>query len=106
LSEPELDVIRDKAKAAGCSLNGYVRASVLGADYKPPVDPKLRQTLLGLNLELNRQGNNLNQIARHLNGGTPLPVEGEKFLGSVGQSLIQTHSAIRNALSQGGIEEG
>ena len=49
------------------SVNAYIRAAALGEDYveKPP--SWLRDVLLQLYVELSRQGNNLNQIARNVN---------------------------------------
>lgn len=65
----ELDLIRQKAKQYDMKVNAYLRAKALGDDYieKPP--EWLRDTLLKLYVELVRQGNNLNQIARNVNKG-------------------------------------
>jgi len=35
LSDQELIIIRGKAEAVYCTLNGYARAALLGSDYKP-----------------------------------------------------------------------
>lgn len=101
LSDQERQIIRDKAQSAGCSINGYVRASALGSDYKPPTDPELVQALLKLNRELTSQGNNLNQIAHHLNSGRSSPAEGSSLLAMISRSMLQTHKAICKALSWG-----
>lgn len=97
----ELSIIRLKAQLAGVPTNTYIRAAALGSDYKSPADAGLIKALQTLSLELTRQGNNLNQIAKHLNGGKASPAEAEGFLGIIVRSHIQTHKAIRAALSAG-----
>lgn len=105
LSDHEMESIRAKAAVAGCTLHGYCRASILGSDYKPKLGPELREVFLKLNLELTRQGNNLNQIARHVNSQTALPKDSESMLDVIGRSMLRTHSSIREALSQGDMED-
>jgi len=106
LSEQDIETIRVKAAVAGCTLNGYCRAALLGSEYKPKLGPELRDAFLKLNLELTRQGTNLNQIARSLNGHTISPEEGESMLDIVSRSMLRTHFNIRQALSYGVLEEG
>ncbi len=36
-SAAEVEIVRRKAKDAGCTVNGYIQASTLGSDYKPPL---------------------------------------------------------------------
>jgi Bacterial mobilisation protein (MobC) len=100
-SKSEKDGVEAKAEAAGLSINEYIRATSMGSDYKPPTDPELIKALLKLNKELTAQGNNLNQIAHHMNSGEVLPSQGESLLGIISRSMLQTHKAIRAALSQG-----
>jgi hypothetical protein len=100
-SKEEKECVETKAIAAGLSVNEYIRATSLGPDYKPRPDRDLVLALLATNRELTAQGNNLNQIAKHMNNGTALPAEAEGMLGVLGRSLLQTHRAIRSALSQG-----
>jgi len=66
----ELSIIRKKAAECHMSFNAYLRAKALGDDYieKPP--EWLRDALLKLYVELVREGNNLNQIARQVNRQT------------------------------------
>lgn len=102
LCDADREVIRTKAVEAGCaSLNAYARASLLGSEYKPPKDPELVQSLLKLNLELTRQGVNLNQIARHLNARAISDGQGEAMLSVLARSTLQTHGAIRKVLAPG-----
>jgi hypothetical protein len=56
---------------SGLSAGAFIRAAAFGdagprAQRRPPVDHKALRQLLG---ECGRIGNNLNQIARHLNTG-------------------------------------
>lgn len=102
LSDQERTAIHDKARRAGCTTNAYIRASVLGSTYQAPLNHELRARLLELFRELTRQGNNLNQIAKHLNANTTADKpQGESMLERLGQSLLATHRAIRQALTQG-----
>ena len=100
-SDGERTLVMGKAKAAMLSVNEFIRAVTLGSDYKPPTDPELTQTLLKLNRELTAQGNNLNQIAYHLNSGKSSLAEGTSLLAIISRSMLQTHKAIRTALSWG-----
>jgi hypothetical protein len=96
----ELVIVRTKAQLAGCSTNSYIRATVLGSDYKQPINPELQKTLLMLNRELTAQGNNLNQIARHLNEGAATPSQGVAMLDAIRRPLVQALLAVKNALVQ------
>jgi hypothetical protein len=98
-------VIRAAMEAGFKSVSSYLRALSRGPGYKPPRDPELTRALLLVNRELTRQGNNLNQIAKHKNsGGTAAEAEG--MLGIVARSMLQTHKALRQVLSQGNPEPG
>jgi hypothetical protein len=97
LSEAERETVRAKAIKAHLSVNAFIRTLLLGADYDPTVKEQLRKA----NLELTRQGNNLNQIAKRLNGGRTSEAEADSLLGMLARSMLQTHRAIRAALAQG-----
>lgn len=64
LSDPEKEWFLDKVSRSGLSQQKYVLFSVLAKDIVS-VD---RAELQKISMELSRQGNNLNQIARTLNG--------------------------------------
>jgi len=70
----EYDAIQERARAANLSVGAYLRACALGdkgprAKRAPPVQGDLLAQAIAA---LNRVGNNLNQIAHHLNaGGSP-----------------------------------
>jgi hypothetical protein len=96
--------VQAKAKSAGLSLNQYLRAAILKSNYKPPLQPELCRKLLALNVELTRQGNNLNQIARQLNAGILSPAQAEGQLAVLAPAMLETHKAIREALAQGRVE--
>lgn len=71
LTPTEYADIAEKAARAGLTLSAYSRACLLGdpglrAKRAPPVN---RVALGGAIAALNRVGNNVNQIAHHLNAG-------------------------------------
>jgi hypothetical protein len=100
-SAEELTKVRERAKEIGFSVNSYIRASVLDTDYTPPRDPVLVEVLRRTLVELSRQGNNLNQIARHLNAGITTPAQGEGAMEAVYPTYLRTLSKVRSALAQG-----
>ena len=101
LREGELDIIRGKAQELNMSVNAYIRASVLGAGYVSAIDPAKRQLLINIQSELNKQGSNLNQIAKHLNAGILNPYQGKDHLSLLARSLLNAHTSVRQALSEG-----
>jgi len=74
VTDAEFAAIRDRASATGLAAAAYLRACALGdkgprAKRAPPVQGDLLAQAIAA---LNRVGNNLNQIAHHLNaGGSP-----------------------------------
>ncbi len=97
----EREFIVQQAKKTCLTLSEYIRASALGPGYASTIDPMKRQLLQDAIRELNRQGNNLNQIARHLNAGDMEPDQGERELSRLEQSLIAAQRAVRTALAEG-----
>jgi hypothetical protein len=78
LTPAEYDAIKERASNAGLSAGAYLRACALGdkgprSKRTPPIHgPLLAQAITALN----RAGNNINQIAHHLNaGGHPTSAE-------------------------------
>jgi hypothetical protein len=70
-NDTELAAAEARAQAAGLKLAGYLRAAALGesgprARRRPTVD---RAALIAATAELNRVGNNVNQLARAINRG-------------------------------------
>jgi hypothetical protein len=100
LSERQKQIIRAKAQAAAISVNRFVLAAALGSDYRPPADPELTRALLRVYRELNSQGNNLNQIARQLNGGLNLPGQGA-MLDALATSIKETLHRVQTAIAEG-----
>lgn len=101
--EDRAKVYEAASQAGYKSVSAYLRDVSL-EPYKilvPPTDPELTKALLALNKELTSQGNNLNQIAKHMNGGKASLTEAEGMLGVLARSMLGTHSAIRRALSHG-----
>lgn len=75
LDEAEQAKLEERASAAGLSTGAYLRAAALGgagvrARPRASVD---RQLLARANADLNRVGNNINQIAHALNAGGDPP---------------------------------
>lgn len=64
------------------------------------MNPELTRALLGLNRELTAQGNNLNQIAKHLNIGMVLPGQGD-MLNALAASIMATLRCVRETLAGG-----
>jgi Bacterial mobilisation protein (MobC) len=67
----ELEDVKSRAEKAGLRVSGYLRFLVFGkeadqprAASRPVVE---KEKLVELSAELNRVGNNINQIAKHLN---------------------------------------
>jgi Mobilization protein NikA len=100
-SAVELEIVKAKARAAGSSINGYIRAAALGSSYRPPCDTELKRILLVLARELTAQGNNLNQVARRLNAGIAPAMHGAT-LEALTSSLKETLRHVREALARGG----
>jgi hypothetical protein len=75
LDDAELAKLEERSRAAGLTMGAYLRACALetaGVRAKPraPVD---RELLARTNADLNRVGNNVNQIAHALNIGLDAP---------------------------------
>lgn len=69
VTEAELIAVQAQAKAARCHLTKFIRERALtGVTTSAP--PSASHSLL---VELSRAGNNLNQIARHMNRGRGVP---------------------------------
>jgi hypothetical protein len=98
-SDDEKAFVQRKAKTARLSLSEYIRVSVLGDVYVSTVDPERQKLLHNLSRELGYQGNNLNQIAKHLNAGGESQ-QGEGMLAELFDSLVDAHNAVRRAMAE------
>jgi hypothetical protein len=90
LDDDEQVKLGERASACGLSTGAYLRAAALGragvrARPRASVD---RQLLARANADLNRVGNNINQIAHALNAGRDMP-----------QSLAEAMTDLREVLS-------
>lgn len=83
------------------SVNEYAKAIMLGSDYRPALSKEACKQLLNLGWELGRQGNNLNQIARHLNAGTKTTEQANNALAVLGDELSEAYRAVYNTLANG-----
>ncbi|MFN4247916.1 MAG: plasmid mobilization protein [Flavipsychrobacter sp.] len=81
LSQPEKKSLLNLAADAGLSPSDFVRVKTIGGKPQTKKATPEREALIGLGAELNRVGNNINQIARALNrkadsdGLAGLPIE-------------------------------
>lgn len=68
-TKAELIHAKERAKAAGVDISDIIRRACLDEAVRPSQDAnRVDATVIS---ELNRIGNNLNQIARNLNSGRP-----------------------------------
>jgi hypothetical protein len=104
LSKGEWEKIAAKAIRAGCTLNSYARAAMLGSDYMPPRDPELVKILRKYYFELHIQGINLNQIAKNLNGGFISDEECEAAIADIRNAISGIWNAVAAILPRGKYE--
>lgn len=97
----EREFLVRQAETSCLTVSEYIRASSLGPGYAATIDPMKRQLLQDAIRELNRQGNNLNQIARHLNTGDLTTEQGERELTRLEKALIAAQRAVRHAVTEG-----
>ena len=64
ISEKESRIVNQEAKKYGLSVNQYFKMLLL---HRPKDYPEIREILTDLRNEVNRVGNNINQIARKAN---------------------------------------
>jgi len=100
-SATELEIVKAKARAAGCSVNSYIRASTLRSDYKPPRDPELTEFMRLYYREYRMQGNNANQIARYCNMGAISPAEAMSGFEAYRQETARIMRAVLQKLANG-----
>ena len=104
LTKDERETLDALASRSGLAAGAFMRASAFGdagprAQRRPPVDHKALKQLLG---QWGRIGNNLNQIAKHLNAGDPIDIP-ELKAALAGHPDIRI--AILRALAMGTIGE-
>jgi hypothetical protein len=98
VSDAEKAAIEERATAAGLSVSSYLRAAATGetgpgARRRPTVD---RQLLGQAVAELNRVGNNVNQIARAGNIGKDID---PGFYAATGDELRRTLARVMEAFA-------
>ncbi len=97
----EREILVRQAEKSCLTVSDYIRAAVLGAGYLSAIDPVRQELLKKISRELGYQGNNLNQIAKHLNTGKAPIDEGNSMLAIIARSLLPAHQAVRQALAAG-----
>ncbi len=101
-SATERETVFRNAKEAEMSVNEYIRTVSLGNGYKPPLSVETRTVLFGVYRELISEGNNLNQIAKKMNGGAATPSQGVAMLQAIREPLIGALRAVIKTLDRGG----
>ena len=96
LTEAENTILEVKAAEAGLSVASYLRASALGeAGPRARRRPTFEKEILGAAIaELNRVGNNVNQIARSVNREMEVDPE---FYEAIGEELRRVLALVRGA---------
>lgn len=91
LSESELNCIKEKARLANMKTSEFVRLKCTSDSLKPSiiVDRKLLSDLL---LAIKREGNNLNQLTRHMHSRSIDP--------NTAQSLNDSLQAVANTANE------
>lgn len=89
LTPEQFEAARIRAQACGMTMAAYVRSAVLG------VTPRARQPLARKAMvELNRVGNNLNQLTKLANSGSPLPGDLARSVAAVHAAVVQMREAL------------
>jgi hypothetical protein len=104
LTKDERDTLDALASRSGLAAGAFMRAAAFGdagprAQRRPPIDHVALRQILG---QWGRIGNNLNQIAKHLNAAGPVNIP-ELKAALAGHPDIRI--AILRALAMGTIEE-
>lgn len=99
LTEEEYDVLKKECQLSQLSVSEYIRRLLTNLEI--PVYPIIihdDKELIGEIGKLNKVGNNLNQIARHLNQGgmmtNPLAVELRSIASYMHDSLMRLDAAV------------
>ena len=98
VSEALYEVITYSAKKSGLSIAEYCRRAVLNQPIKKlPIiihdEKEIAQALRNIDANLSRLGNNMNQIARHLNQGGAIT---QPVLDEVEQELTKLDLSVDN----------
>ena len=98
VSDSLYEVIAYSAKKSGLSISEFCRRAVLNQPIKKlPViihdEKEIAQALRNIDANIKRLGNNLNQIARHLNQGGAIT---QQVLDDVEQELTKLDLSIDN----------
>jgi hypothetical protein len=98
VTKEERESIGSQAEKARLPIANYVRLAIF---RQPSLDPERNKLLHKANYELTKQGTNLNQIAKHLNGSTANIDQGNSMLAIIARSLMSAHNTVKQALSEG-----
>ncbi|MFY9288173.1 MAG: hypothetical protein WAO98_06690 [Alphaproteobacteria bacterium] len=99
-SDPEYADVSLRAASAGLTLPVYIKASALGAGYKPHFSPEFQRTVLALNLELTSQGRQLTKIQNTLRAGSALDDRGLLAVEAIRAPLLDVLKTLKSFLLQ------
>lgn len=91
LCSDERETLGRKATAAGVSISNFIRQAALGLELKPRL-PSLDAAALR---ELSAIGNNLNQLARALNGSAASASIDAVLIANLRRQLDAIHTAMQ-----------
>lgn len=107
VSEEEAELVKLLADQAQMSVAAYVRNRAITGEIKQPRmsqedSQKIVQTLFSIEKELGRQGNNLNQLAKSLNGLAAWQIIPEKKENAQNEvkSLLKGHQDVLGSLQE------
>jgi len=96
----EIELVRTKASEADRSVNSFIRAATLGANYIRPINPELKQELRSVKRQLIGIGTNLNQLVARVNAGTGSIDSTLSYIDTVREPLLEALASLRHVLSR------
>lgn len=91
-SHHEYETLCKKAKQCGLSKSAYLRRLILDK----PVKARPPEAIHELYVEINRIGNNINQIARSVNAGIATPEDARQALFLLGKVYDKLDEAVKS----------
>lgn len=96
-SDEEMKIFEEKVKQSGMTQTNYYRRVLLGENVYVLASPEEMKNLF---LEIHRQGNNVNQIAKNLNSGIYVGAEKDvKVLNETYRELVLTITKLYNRVN-------
>ena len=97
MNDEEKSIFDEKVKQSGLTQSEYFRKMALGENVYVLASPEEMKNLF---LEIHRQGNNVNQVAKNLNSGIYIGAEKDvKVLNETYRELILTITKLYNRVN-------